>query len=281
MIKAFFEYTFLQHAVLSAILASIACGIIGTVIIEKKLVMMSGGIAHTAFGGIGMGYFLKIEPIIGALVFSVSSALGIAAVKRKTATNIDSLVGMFWSMGMAVGILFIAFTPGYPPDMASYLFGDILTVSRMDLAVMAVMDAIVVLMIAAYFKTFKAYLFDEEFTKVLGVNTVFLEYLLFVLIAFTVVVLIRVVGIILIIALLTAPPSIAKQFTYDLKKIMMYSIIIGAIFCLTGLWVSYEFRIASGAAIVLVAGLSYMVISIIKGKWFKRNNRKKNLQEND
>lgn len=267
MIKALFEYTFLQNAVLSAILASIACGIIGTIIVEKRLVMMSGGIAHTAFGGIGMGYFLKIEPIIGALIFSVASALGIATIRRKTGTNTDSVIGMFWSMGMAIGILFIAFTPGYPPDMASYLFGDILTVSRMDLAVMVVMDIIIVFMIAAYFKLFKAYLFDEEFTKVLGVNTAFLEYLLFVLIAFTIVILIRVVGIILIIALLTTPPAIAKQFTYDLKKIMLFSMGIGVLFCLAGLWISYEFRIASGAVIVLVSILTYIVLSFIKKKF--------------
>lgn len=266
MFKALFQYSFLQNAFISSILASIACGIIGTIIVEKKLVMMSGGIAHTAFGGIGMGYFLKIEPIIGALVFSVSAALGIATINRKSDTNTDLLIGIFWSMGMALGILFIALTPGYPPDMSSYLFGDILTVSSMDLLIMTVLDSIIILVIAGLFNYFKAYLFDEEFSEVLKINTVFLEYLLFIMVACTVVVLIRVVGIILIIALLTAPPAIVKLFSSDLRRIMIYSVLLGIIFCFTGLWVSYELHIASGASIIMVAGLTYITVSIIRAR---------------
>lgn len=264
MIKAIFEYAFLQNAVLSAVLASVACGIIGTVIIERKMVMMSGGIAHTAFGGVGMGYFLKIEPIIGALVFSVLSALGITAMSRRTKTHTDVLVGIFWSMGMALGILFIAFTPGYPPDMSSYLFGNILTVSKMDLKMMLVLDVIIVASVVLIFNILKAYMFDEEFTTTLGINTACIEYLLFVLVALTVVVLIRVVGIILIIALLTVPPAIAKQFTYNLRNIMLVSIVLGIIFCLSGLWISYELGIASGASIILLSGLGYVVVSTIR-----------------
>lgn len=264
MIRALFEYAFLQNAVLSAVLASIACGIIGTVIIERKMVMMSGGIAHTAFGGVGMGYFLKIEPIIGALVFSVLSALGIAAMNRRTKTHTDVLVGIFWSMGMALGVLFIAFTPGYPPDMSSYLFGNILTVSKMDLKMMLVLDVIIAASVILLFNILKAYMFDEEFTATLGINTACIEYLLFVLVALTVVVLIRVVGIILIIALLTVPPAIAKQFTYNLRNIMLVSIALGIIFCLSGLWISYELGIASGASIILLSGFGYVAVSIAR-----------------
>ena len=123
MIDAILKYTFLQHAIIGAILASIICGIIGTIIVEKKLVMMSGGIAHTAFGGVGMGYFLKIEPIIGALIFAIISSFGIVGIKRKSRVNTDTIIGMFWSLGMALGIIFISLTPGYPPDISSYLFG--------------------------------------------------------------------------------------------------------------------------------------------------------------
>ncbi|MCY6371982.1 metal ABC transporter permease [Clostridium ganghwense] len=267
MIRAFMEYAFMRHAVLGIILASIVCGIIGTIIVEKKLVMMSGGIAHTAFGGIGMGYFLGIEPIIGALVFAVLSSLGIAKINRSTNTNSDTLIGMFWSLGMALGILFIAFTPGYPPDMTSYLFGDILKVSSMDITVMIILDIIVVSIISLLFNYFKAYLFDNEFTSIIGVNTVFLEYLLYMLIACAIVVLIRVVGIILIIALLTVPPATAKQFTYDLKKIMIISSLLGIVFGFSGLIISYYFNIASGASIIIVAVGSYIVISTLKNKF--------------
>ncbi|QEK11228.1 metal ABC transporter permease [Crassaminicella thermophila] len=264
MFESILEYKFLQHAIVSAVLASIACGIMGTIIIEKKLVMMSGGIAHTAFGGIGMGYFLGIEPIIGALIFSVFAALGIAKINKKINTNHDILVGMFWSFGMAVGIIFIAFTPGYPPDLSSYLFGDILTVSKIDLKMMIFLDSIILFMICAYFNQFRVYLFDEEFIQVVGGPVRFFEYTLFILIALTIVILIRVVGIILIIALLTAPTSIAKQFTYDLKKIMILSICIGIVFCLIGLYLSYVLRISSGAAIIIFSVFSYLLISFIK-----------------
>lgn len=271
MIDALFKYAFLQNAFIGSILASIACGIIGTLIIEKKLVMMSGGIAHTSFGGVGMGYFLNIEPIIGALIFSVSAALGIAAINKKARTNTDVLIGMFWSMGMAAGILFIAFTPGYPPDVSSYLFGDILTISRLDLKIMLALDVVVIIVITALFNQFKAYLFDEEFALVVKIKAVFLEYLLYILIAFTVVVLIRVVGIVLIIALLTIPTATAKLFTYDLKKIIIFSVILGMLFCLAGLWLSYELHIPSGASVIVVSGFTYFILSTVKSRLRSKN----------
>ena len=259
MFESLLQYTFLQHAVISAVLASIVCGVMGAIICEKKLVMMSGGIAHTAFGGIGLGHFLKFEPIVGALAFAVGAALGIARIQRSTSTNADLLIGMFWSLGMALGILFIALTPGYPPDMSSYLFGDILTVSRQDITLMLMLDAVIVLAVWAYFPFLKAYLFDEEFAQVLGIRTRLLENLLYILIALAIVIVLRVVGIILVIALLTIPPAIAKQFTYNLKSIMLLSIGFGITFCLAGLWLSYELQLSSGAAIILVAVGGYLI----------------------
>ncbi|QXM05088.1 metal ABC transporter permease [Crassaminicella indica] len=266
MIEGIFAYKFLQHALIGAVFASIACGIIGTVITERKMIMMSGGIAHTAFGGIGIGYFLGIEPIIGALVFSIMAALGIAKINKKTNTSSDLLVGMFWSFGMAIGIIFIYLTPGYPPDISSYLFGDILTISKIDLYIIFFLDMIIVFAISAYFQQFKAFLFDEEFTQVVGVKVSFLEYMLYILIALTIVILIRVVGIILIITLLTAPTSIAKQFTYNLKKIMLLSIFIGVLFCFSGLYLSYIFKIPSGAAIIIFSVFAYLFVSLVKNR---------------
>jgi zinc transport system permease protein len=132
-------------------LASIACGIIGTIIVEKKLIMMSGGIAHNAFGGIGLGYYLGIEPLIGAMGFAIFSALGISQLQNRTRISPEVVLGMFWALGMALGILFIAVTPGYPPDITSYLFGDILTVSRVDLLITLIMDLIIVAAIGCFF----------------------------------------------------------------------------------------------------------------------------------
>ena len=263
MIETILKYNFLQNAIMAAVLASIACGVIGVYIMEKKLVMMSGGIAHTAFGGIGLGYFLKVEPIFTALGVSVIAALAVAALKRKAKTDSDLLIGMFWSLGMALGVVFIAMTPGYPPDIASVLFGNILAVSRSDLRLILGLDILVLATVTAFYQMFKAYIFDEEFASVAGVPVRALEYLMYILVAVTVVVMIRVVGIILVIALLTAPPAIAKQFTYDMKKIMALSVLLGIGFCFAGLWVSYTVRLASGASIVLVAVGAYALVSIV------------------
>lgn len=264
MINSLIQYKFLQNAVISAILASVACGIIGSIIIEKRLVMMSGGIAHTAFGGIGLGFFLGIEPIVGAIFVTLCAAMGVVAIKRKTRMNTDIPIGIFWAAGMSLGILFIALSPGYPPDMNSYLFGDILMVSRGNIYIMLSLDLLIVFTVAALFHPLKAYLFDEEFSTVIGIKTAFIEVLLFALIALTVVVVIHVIGIILIMALLTAPPAIARLFTHDLKRLMLYSILLGAFFTLSGLWISYALNIPSGAAIALFISLVYGAVSALR-----------------
>lgn len=264
MIEAIFNYTFMQNAFLAAILSSIVCGIIGTIIVEKKLVSMSGGIAHTSFAGIGLGYLLNIEPIIGGLVFSTFASVSISTIKRNTNTNADTLIGMFWSVGMALGILFIALTPGYPPDMTSYLFGDILTVSSLYIKIMTVLTFIILFFVVSIFNYWRSYLFDEEFSKVIGINTLFLEYLLFILIAFSIVILIKVVGIILVIALLTIPPAISKLYTYNLRNIMILSIIFGIIFSVLGLIISYNYNIPSGATIILISVVGYLILASIK-----------------
>jgi zinc transport system permease protein len=266
MINAVLNYQFMQNALMSAVMASIVCGLIGTIIVEKKLVMLSGGIAHTSFGGIGLGYFLKIEPIYGALAFAVASSAAIASVRRKIGTGSDTLIGMFWSLGMALGVLFIGFTPGYPPDISSYLFGDILTVRKLDVILMAVLTIFMLFAIISLFNYWKAYLFDEEFLSVLGINAKMLEYFLFIMIGLSIVILIRVVGIILVIALLTAPPAAARLYTDDLKKIMLLAIVFGLIFSLSGLVFSYYYDLPSGAIIIIAASLFYFISVLIKGR---------------
>ncbi|HWQ51359.1 MAG TPA: metal ABC transporter permease [Terriglobales bacterium] len=257
MIEALFNYQFLRNALFSGLLASVVCGVIGVVVTQKKLVMMSGGIAHTAYGGVGLGYLLGIEPIIGAFLFAVLAAVGIGAIKRKGGAGADVVIGLFWSLGMALGIFFIALMPGYPPDMNSYLFGSILSVTKADLWLIAVLTLIVTFVIVCLYHDWKAYLFDEEFAAIIGVKTTFLEYLLLVLVAMTIVVMIRVVGIILVMALLTAPAATAGLLTASLKRRMVYAIIFGALYCTVGLWLSYTFNVASGAAIVMFSAAGY------------------------
>src|SRR6056297_4136910 len=265
MIDAIVNYQFMQNAVISAVLASIVCGLIGTIIVEKKLVMLSGGIAHTSFGGIGLGYLMGFEPIYGAFCFAVLSSLTIASVRRRIGTGSDTLIGMFWSLGMALGILFIGFTPGYPPDISSYLFGDILTVRRMDVWLMGALTIFMLLAVSSLFNYWKAYLFDEEFLRVLGVKSTLLENFLFIMIALAIVILIRVVGIVLVIALLTAPPAAARLYTDDLKKIMGLAVIFGLIFSLSGLGISYHYDLPSGAVIIITAAIFYFGSVVVKG----------------
>lgn len=258
------NYVFIQNAITVALLSSIVCGIIGTIIVEKRLVSMSGGIAHTSFGGIGLGYLLGIEPLIGGMLFAILAAFGITSIKRKTNTNSDTLIGMFWSVGMALGIIFIEIMPGYPPDLTSYLFGDILQVSKTYIYIMFALTIIILISIISIFNYWKAYLFDEDFTKVIGINTVLLEKYLYILISLSIVVLIKVVGIILVIVLLTVPPAITKLFTYNLSSIMIISIIIGIITSILGLFLSFIYDIPSGATIILLTVSIYIFIVIIK-----------------
>lgn len=269
MIQDFLTYQFLQNAFLASLLASIACGIIGVIIVEKKLVMMSGGISHTSFGGIGLGYLLGIEPLIGGLIFAMVAAVGVIKIKNQTKTSEDTLLGMMWAAGMALGIIFISMSSGYPPDMTSYLFGDILTVSQSDLMVMLLLNIFLVGIIFLFFEYWKAYLFDEELLQVLEFDVQKFELVLYLLIAISIVVLIKAVGIILVIAMLTIPASIAKMFVKDLKKLIIFATILGLIHFLIGLAISYYIDISSGATIILISTASYGIFTIIKKYFYK------------
>ena len=270
MIETILKYTFMQNALIAAILSSILCGVIGTIIVEKKLVSMSGGIAHASFGGIGLGYLLKMEPIIMGMVFSVISSLSLPIIKRKTKTNSDTLIGVFWATGMALGILFIGLTPGYPPDMTSYLFGDILTVSSFYLNFMIGLSILVLLIVIGMFQYWKIYLFDEQHLKVLNIKTFVFEKLLYMLIALSIVLLIKVVGMILAIAMLTIPPAIGKFFTKKLSILMILASLIGLFISVAGLTLSYYFDIPSGATIILLAVVMYCVSYIFHAIFINR-----------
>jgi len=254
----------MQKALMAAVLASILCGIIGAVIVEKRLVSMSGGIAHTSFGGIGLGYLLNVPPIITGMIFAIIASISLPVIKRKTNTASDTLIGIFWATGMALGILFIGLTPGYPPDMTSYLFGDILTVSTLYLILLSVLSIVVLIVFISMFNYWKAYLFDETYLHVIGVKTSFFERILYILIALAIVLLIKVVGIILAIALLTIPSAIAKLYTKQLKVMMIAATLISMFTSIGGLVLSYYFNIPSGATIILLAVVIYFGSYILK-----------------
>ncbi|MBN1348968.1 metal ABC transporter permease [candidate division KSB1 bacterium] len=258
------NYEFMRNALYAAVLVSIACGIVGTFVVIRRIVFISGGITHAAFGGIGLGYFLGVNPVLAAIPFSLLSAMGIGLLSKKAKITEDSAIGMLWAVGMAIGILFIGLTPGYAPDLFSYLFGSILTVSFTDILIMLCLDVIVILTMLLFFKEFQAIAFDEEFTEISGVPAKALYLLLLGLVALSIIVLIRVVGVILVVALLTVPTTIARQFTNKLKHLMLYSTLSAIILTIAGLWLSYIFDLPSGATIVLVLAGMFFITALVK-----------------
>ena len=258
------QYEFMRNAVFAGLAASIACGIVGVYVIVKHVVSISGSIAHASFGGIGLGYFFQISPVLGALLFSLLSALSIGLVIRKTRVPSDTAMGILWALGMALGVVLIGLTPGYAPDLMSYLFGNILTVPFSDIILMLILDAVILIAVIVLYKEFLILSFDEEYGTVMGMPVERLYLLLLTMIALTVVVLIRVVGMILVIALLTFPATMARQFTHNLKKMMLLAVLFGAVFTFVGLWLSYQLDLASGATIILFSGLVLLMTFGIK-----------------
>ncbi len=270
------HYEFMQNALIAGLLAAIACGIVGVYVVVKRIIFISGGIAHASFGGIGLGYLIGISPVLGALIFSLASALSMGYVTRRTRLPEDTAIGILWATGMALGIVFIGLAPGYAPDLFSYLFGNILTVPPSDLLLMLILDAAIIGIVIAFYKEFLALSFDEEYSIVIGVPVEALYLLLLFMIAFTVVILLRIVGMILIIALLTIPAALARQFTYELRKMMVLAIVFGAVLTLGGLWLSYVLDLASGATIVLLGGValfSTFGVTRIRRWWAEKRNK--------
>lgn len=258
------QLEFMQRALVAGVLVSVACGVIGSYVVVNRFVFISGGIAHAAYGGIGLGYFAGINPVLGAILFSVGAALGMGLVQRKTKERADTIIGMMWAIGMALGIILIDLTPGYAADLMSYLFGSILTVPWADLVIMVALDTVIIVLVAAFYKELLAISFDETYAVTANVRVDTLHLLLFCLVALTVVMLMQVVGLILVIALLTMPAAIGAQFTSDLKRMMVLSVLLGMVFTTVGLWLSYVFDLTSGATIILTSACGYLLVIAYK-----------------
>jgi len=258
MIEAL-QFGFMRNALMAGLLVSAACGIVGTFVVVKRIVFISGGIAHAAYGGIGLGYFLKLNPVLGAIAFSLAAALGMGVVQRKTRQRADTIIGVMWAIGMALGILLLDLAPGYKADLMSYLFGSILAVPASDLLIILALDLIIVALVVLFYKELLAVSFDETFATVENVPVDAIYLILMCMIGLTVVMLMRVVGLILVIALLTIPAAISGQFVKDMRKMMILASILGAAFTTTGLWLSYFLNLTSGATIILVSGAAYLL----------------------
>ena len=258
------QYEFFRNAVIAGILVSIAGGIIGSLVVVNRIIFLAGGIAHSAYGGVGMGLFFGFNPVFGALGFSLVSALLMGAVQRNKNLRQDTAIGMLWAIGMAIGVILIDLTPGYKAELESYLFGSILAVPTNDLWLMFLIDLIIIALVYLFYKELLAISFDETFALVRNIPVTQIYLLLMGMIALVVAMMMQVVGLILVIALLSIPPALSNQFVKDLKAMMGLGMSFSLLFVTVGLGFSYSFNLTSGSTIILVSAIAYLISSIIK-----------------
>ena len=256
------QQPFLQTALLAGLLASVGTGVVGSFVVVKRIAFLAGGIAHSVLGGIGVAVYVGFDPLLGALAAAVVAALLIGWVRLAWHAQEDTLIGALWAIGMAVGILLVAKTPGYSSDLMSYLFGNILLVPRRELWLMGGLDLMLLIVIGLFYRQLVAVCFDEELAQLRGVNVPFFYLLLLVLVAVTVVLLIQVVGLILVIALLTLPAAIAGHYVHSLARMMALATLIGAVLTSAGLALSYGPDLPVGPTIILLAGVVYLLSAV-------------------
>ncbi len=255
----FLQYDFMRNALAAGLVASVLCGIIGIYVILNKIVFISDGIAHAAFGGIGLGYFLGYDPLAFGIGSAVLTALGIAMVSSRTHVSEDTAIGVFMATGMALGIMLLTLSQGYAKDLFGYLFGNILAVTRSDVLLILALTLIILALVFLLYKEFLLLSFDPIYGEAIGLPVQSLRLLLLAMVAFSVVVLIKIVGIIMVIALLTIPGAISRRHLSGLPVIMAGSIFLGAVFVTIGLLISYELDVPSGATIILTAAVAFFL----------------------
>jgi zinc transport system permease protein len=253
------QFEFMRNAVLAAVMASAICGVIGTLVVVNRIVFLAGGIAHAAYGGIGLAFFLGLPYFVGIFGFSILASMVMAAITLKEKNRADTFIGVVWAVGMALGVILLDIKEGYNVDLMSYLFGSILTVPPSELYVMAGLSLFIVIIVGFYYHDFLSMSYDQEFAQLRGVSVKPLYFLLIGMIALSVVMVIKVVGLILIIALLTIPPFIAERYTNSLLQMMLLSGLLSIIFSLVGLWLSYKLNLTSGATIIMVAAFAFFL----------------------
>lgn len=272
MIEAL-HFEFMRNALAAGLLASVICGIMGTLVVVNRIVFLSGGIAHAAYGGIGLAFYFGWPYMLGTLGFSLAAAMLMAAVSMKAKHRADTIIGVIWALGMAMGIILIDLTPGYNVDLMSYLFGSILTVPGSDLVMMLVMGVLITFLVAYYYQDMLALSYDEEFARIRGVPVKTLYFTMIAMLAVTIVMVIQVVGLILVIALLTIPPFIVERHAKSLLQMMVGSSLLGAVFTVAGLWLSYRFDLTSGASIILVSGAAFLLSLLVeRRRWGKEKS---------
>ncbi|MBP7486172.1 MAG: metal ABC transporter permease [Parabacteroides sp.] len=264
------QYAFFQNALLGSLLTAIACGIVGTYIVSRRLVFITGGITHTSFGGLGIGFYAGVNPILTALIFSVMSAFGVEWVSRKQGIREDSAIAGFWSLGMALGVIFIFLTPGFAPNLSAYLFGNILTISYTDILWIGVLATVLIIFFLLFHREILYVAFDNDFAVTQRLPVKLVEYTMMFFIAVTIVLSIRLVGIMLLMSMVTIPQITINLFTSNFNKIILGSVVLGFLGCLAGLILSYFLNVPSGAFIILVLIIFFL---IAKGLLFFRRKQ--------
>jgi zinc transport system permease protein len=263
MLQAF-EYDFFVRALIAGLLASLTGGIIGSYVVTRRMASISGGLSHAAFGGLGLAHLLGFDPAWGASGFAVACGAALTWLSRRN-KNLDTMIAMIWALGMALGMVFLSFSPGYASDLMSYLFGSILFVPSHYLALLALLDGIILLLVTVFFRELQAVSFDEEYARVVGLPAMLLQLVQLVLISLSVVALIQVVGVVLVIALLTIPAMIARQWTDRLGRMMVLASLVGAVCCTAGLFVAWwlstaeNVNVPTGPVIILMAAMLYVM----------------------
>lgn len=252
-------YSFFQNAILAAILTAIVASIVGSYIVARRNVFISGGITHASFGGLGIAYYLGISPTFGAAVFAIASAFGIEWGSQKGGLREDSAIAILWSLGMAIGIIFVFLTPGYSPNLMSFLFGDILTVQTLDLLLLGGLAIILIIAVALFYEPILFTAFDEEFAKTSGYPVKTVRYIVSTFIALAIVFSIKIMGIILVLSLFTIPPSTANLYAKTLKSIIIISGIISLTGSILGLIMAYFLDLPSGATIIFTLTAIYIL----------------------
>ena len=265
------RYDFMTNALLGAFFAAISAGLAGTYIVSRRMVFLSGGITHASFGGIGIGYFFGFNPMVGASIFGVASALSVEFLSVKQKIREDSAIGILWAFGMATGIIFVYLTPGYAPDLMGYLFGSLLTVSSGDILALGILSLVLIIYFTVFYRTLMYISYDETYARTYSKNVDLFKYITTALVALTVVLNIRMAGIILVLSLLTIPPNIVMIFTNNYLKIIIGSIIVGFVGTVIGLFSSYFVNIPVGATIIFVLALMW-IISKLLGSVVKKGN---------
>lgn len=258
------EYTFFQNALIGSLLASILCGLVGTYVVARRLVFISGGITHASLGGIGIGVYCGLNPIASAMVFAVASACGVQWLSKGGEVREDSAIALFWTFGMSVGIICCFLTPGFMTDLSAYLFGNILTVTTADLWLLGSLALAAAVLFAMLLPVIVSIAFDPVFARSQRLPVTAMEYLMMVLTAMTIVASLRMIGVVLAMGLLTIPQMTANLFTYSFRRMALLSILLSLLFCVAGLAVSYWLNVPSGASIIFISILIYALLKAIK-----------------